>query len=141
MDYNNKIGIVKSIFNGDKDKNDKDIKYLNVEFEDGTKEGRPASDFRKVNESFSDKQFINTINFNSPEEFKQDLEKARREYKVVDQTEGKDLLHLVYKNGEHIATYNNTKLEKYTESLSEKNIEFEDIKKLNEEIENFLQNT
>ena len=47
----------------------------------------------------------------------------------------------MYKNGEHIATYNNTKLEKYTESLSEKNIEFEDIKKLNEEIENFLQNT
>ena len=31
---NNKKGIVKSIFNGDKDKNDKDIKYLDVEFED-----------------------------------------------------------------------------------------------------------
>ena len=51
---NNKIGIVKSIFNGDKDKNDKDIKYLDVEFEDGTKEGRPASDFRKVNESIKE---------------------------------------------------------------------------------------
>lgn len=51
---NNKIGIVKSIFNGDKDKNDKDIKYLDVEFEDGTKEGRPASDFRKVNESIEE---------------------------------------------------------------------------------------
>lgn len=50
---NNKIGIVKSIFNGDKDKNDKDIKYLDVEFEDGTKEGRPASDFKKVNESIN----------------------------------------------------------------------------------------
>ena len=48
---NNKIGIVKSIFNGDKDKNDKDIKYLDVEFEDGTKEGRPSLDFKKVNES------------------------------------------------------------------------------------------
>ena len=47
---NNKIGIVKSIFKGDKDKNGKDIKYLDIEFEDGTKEGRPASDFKKVNE-------------------------------------------------------------------------------------------
>ena len=52
---NNKIGIVKSIFNGDKDKNNKDIKYLDVEFEDGTKEGRPASDFKKVNESIKEK--------------------------------------------------------------------------------------
>lgn len=51
---NNKIGIVKSIFNGDKDKNGKDIKYLDVEFEDGTKEGRPASDFRKVKESIKE---------------------------------------------------------------------------------------
>ena len=53
---NNKIGIVKSIFNGDKDKNDKDIKYLDVEFEDGTKEGRPASDFKKVNESIKESE-------------------------------------------------------------------------------------
>ena len=81
---NNKIGIVKSIFNGDKDKNDKDIKYLNVEFEDGTKEGRPASDFKKVNKPI----------------------------KPV-------MVH---------------------ESKLNSN-EFEDIKKLNEEIENFLQNT
>lgn len=51
---NNKIGIVKSIFNGDKDKNDKNIKYLDVEFEDGTKEGRPASDFKKINESIKE---------------------------------------------------------------------------------------
>ena len=51
---NNKIGIVKSIFKGDKDKNGKDIKYLDVEFEDGTKEGRPASDFKKVNESINE---------------------------------------------------------------------------------------
>ena len=55
---NNKKGIVKSIFNGDKDKNDKDIKYLDVEFEDGTKEGRPASDFRKINESLNEGQSI-----------------------------------------------------------------------------------
>lgn len=53
---NNKIGIVKSIFNGDKDKNDKDIKYLDVEFEDGTKEGRPSLDFKKVNESIKESQ-------------------------------------------------------------------------------------
>lgn len=54
---NNRIGIVRSIFIGDKDKNDKDIKYLDVQFEDGRIEGRPASDFRKVNESINDRRY------------------------------------------------------------------------------------
>ena len=72
---NNKIGIVKSIFNGDKDKNDKDIKYLDVEFEDGTKEGRPASDFRKVNEDYDD-----IAVYNAPEEELYELSAAIRKY-------------------------------------------------------------
>ena len=86
---NNKIGIVKSIFNGDKDKNDKDIKYLNVEFEDGTKEGRPASDFRKVNEStgelavFAKRRFSNVTgrpqkDFYRETDYKLSLEDAEK---------------------------------------------------------------
>lgn len=51
---NNKIGIVKSIFNGDKDKNGKDIKYLDVEFEDGKNNGAyPSQYFRKITEALN----------------------------------------------------------------------------------------
>ena len=51
---NNKIGIVKSIFNGDKDKNGKDIKYLDVEFEDGKNNGSyPSQYFRKITEALN----------------------------------------------------------------------------------------
>lgn len=64
-------------------------------------------------------EFSTVTDFNSPQEFKQDLEKYRKEYEVMDQIEGKDLLHLVYDNGKHIATFNNTKLQKYSESVKE----------------------
>lgn len=64
-------------------------------------------------------EFSTVTDFNSPQEFKQDLEKYRKEYEVIDQIEGKDLLHLVYDNGKHIATFNNTKLQKYSESVNE----------------------
>lgn len=74
-----------------------------------------------VNESIKEEigEFSTVTDFNYPEEFKQDLEKYRKEYEVVDQIEGKDLLHLVYDNGKHIATFNNTKLQKYSESVNE----------------------
>lgn len=66
--------------------------------------------------------------FNSPKEFKDSLINARDNYNVEDVVEGKDLLHLVYNHGKHIATYNNTTLELYYDQPNFKKVN-EDMNK------------
>lgn len=96
--------------------NGKEIKVIDTD----TKEFNKKPLFMQ-NESINEEigEFSTVTDFNSPQEFKQALEKYRKEYEVVDQIEGKNLLHLVYDNGKHIATFNNTKLQKYSESVNE----------------------
>ena len=104
---------------------------------------------KNKNESVNEeeREFSTVTDFNSAEEFKQDLEKYRKEFEVVDQIEGKDLLHLVYDNGKHIATFNNTKLQKYSELVNEEKEMNEDNKfdymmldRLRQDCEYFLGN-
>lgn len=93
-------------------------KFMNNSRNESLNEKLEKTDFQKLNKLLEDlnedeQTFALAKKFNSPKEFKDSLINARDNYNVEDVVEGKDLLHLVYNNGKHIATYNNTTLELY----------------------------
>ena len=68
----------------------------------------------KYNENI-DNEFKHTYKFNSVEDYKDKLEDMRAKYDVQDVIEDNNLLHLVYDGDTHIGTFNNTKLEYYSD--------------------------
>ena len=68
----------------------------------------------KYNENI-DNEFKHTYKFNSVEDYKDKLKDMRAKYDVQDVIEDNNLLHLVYDGDTHIGTFNNTKLEYYSD--------------------------
>ena len=68
----------------------------------------------KYNENI-DNEFKHTHKFNSVGDYKDKLKDMRAKYDVQDVIEDNNLLHLVYDGDTHIGTFNNTKLEYYSD--------------------------
>lgn len=68
----------------------------------------------KYNENI-DNEFKHTYKFNSVEDYKDKLKDMGAKYDVQDVIEDNNLLHLVYDGDTHIGTFNNTKLEYYSD--------------------------
>ena len=71
----------------------------------------------KYNENI-DNEFKHTYKFNSVEDYKDKLKDMRAKYDVQDVIEDNNLLHLVYDGDTHIGTFNNTKLEYYSDDTT-----------------------
>ena len=71
----------------------------------------------KYNENI-DNEFKHTYKFNSVEDYKDKLKDVRAKYDVQDVIEDNNLLHLVYDGDTHIGTFNNTKLEYYSDDTT-----------------------
>ena len=71
----------------------------------------------KYNENI-DNEFKHTYKFNSVGDYKDKLKDMRAKYDVQDVIEDNNLLHLVYDGDTHIGTFNNTKLEYYSDDTT-----------------------